>query len=1124
MFLANVQMGTFNLERNGFFLFDARSNPTFVNGFSVSPKPGFGIALNANRARRIQIFNVRAPNCRIVCALSRTESEKCTISGGFLEKEFKFEPAFDEYLKVMESVTNGGVKEVSRGRDGNRSKKSLVGEDDLGGSDRNLHRVKSIDSVEQGEGRMDEKIDGRDQNTRRPDKLVENDGGGTHRVSSGGRLVYKERERDMGGEFPKKGRSVSSRDSSKGKWGYRESERDLKDDRGLRSYQKLAGVKRDGSDGDPESRKPGYFNVGYSVVRRNRKWTKDEVRSVGKKMGESGISKRVEDVRGKGHYGKFNVVKRGESNGHLREGEPGHYKDSIEMRKKQLQQDGTWAKGWIDNAEWKMDEFNINEVMPRRKSVFRTKDETKTNESNVNKGILGSESFYRSDDETDMESKINNSILGRGSFSSRMDEGKADNFVRNRYEIDSDNEENEVYADEIEINTANHGTVVPRLDPRDSGKEVRAQNRSERQVWLRKDAVEARKVGPMTNEVHVRSSGKYVQAKRNKEVFGSRRVLMEDDDRNGLVMERKAFQSFEVFTDIRNRPRVLRMEMEERIKKLAKSLNGTDVNLPEWQFSKMMHSAEIKFTDHSILRIVQILGALGNWRRALQVVEWLQSRDRFKSYKSKYIYTSVLDVLGKAKRPVEALNVFHAMRQQLSSYPDLAAYHCIAVTLGQAGYMKELFDVIDCMRTLPEKKFKMGMLEKWDPRLEPDIVIYNAVLNACVRRKQWEGAFWVLQQLKQRHMPPSSTTYGLVMEVMFACGKYSLVHEFFRKAEKTSIPNALNYKVLVNTLWREGKTDEAILVVQDMERRGIVGSASLYYDLARCLCSAGRCQEALQQVEKICKVAKKPLVVTYTGLIQACLESGSVQNGAYIFDEMHKFCSPNVVTCNIMLKAYIEHGMFEEAKDLFQKLLDGSNCLSSRADTRERVLPDNFTFNTMLEASAAEKRWDDFGSFYREMLHHGHHFNPKRHLRMILEASRAGKGQSLEATSDHLIRSGRPVPLPIIKERFCAKLQDGKVSAAISCICDHQISGPHTFSEKVWLDLFNGNADRFQEDDLVRLVHEVSTLTAENDRPNSILENLVSSCREFIRTHVKTAASGPLEIRQTPSDLEGMSY
>ncbi|KAL6981480.1 hypothetical protein U1Q18_023108 [Sarracenia purpurea var. burkii] len=66
------------------------------------------------------------------------------------------------------------------------------------------------------------------------------------------------------------------------------------------------------------------------------------------------------------------------------------------------------------------------------------------------------------------------------------------------------------------------------------------------------------------------------------------------------------------------------------------------------------------------------------------------------------------------------------MQQHISTYPDIVTYHCIAVTLGQAGYMKELFEVIDSMRSPPKKKFNSGILEKWDPRLQPDIVVYNA--------------------------------------------------------------------------------------------------------------------------------------------------------------------------------------------------------------------------------------------------------------------------------------------------------------------------------------------------------------------------------------------------------------
>lgn len=66
------------------------------------------------------------------------------------------------------------------------------------------------------------------------------------------------------------------------------------------------------------------------------------------------------------------------------------------------------------------------------------------------------------------------------------------------------------------------------------------------------------------------------------------------------------------------------------------SLNGADIHMPEWMFTNMMRSAKIRFSDHSMLRIIQILGKLGNWRRVLQVIEWIQSRERFRSHKIRY--------------------------------------------------------------------------------------------------------------------------------------------------------------------------------------------------------------------------------------------------------------------------------------------------------------------------------------------------------------------------------------------------------------------------------------------------------------------------------------------------------
>ncbi|GLT89271.1 hypothetical protein SLE2022_072600 [Rubroshorea leprosula] len=620
--------------------------------------------------------------------------------------------------------------------------------------------------------------------------------------------------------------------------------------------------------------------------------------------------------------------------------------------------------------------------------------------------------------------------------------------------------------------------------------------RDEEDVKLRKfgEFSDEEKVCEYVERHEVKGNGERARTSKGDKAF-----LKKGSD-NKMEIERAAFKNLEEFNGVLDKPRVSRMEMEERTQKLAKLLNGADIDMPEWMFSKMMRSAKIKFSDHSILRVIQLLGKLGNWRRVVQVMEWLQMGERFKSHRLRHIYTTALNVLGKARRPVEALNLFCAMQQQMSSYPDLVAYRCIAITLGQAGCLKELFDVIDSMRSPPKKKFKHDLLGKWDPRLEPDLVVYNAILNACAKRRQWEGAFWVLQELKKQSQRPSTTTYGLAMEVMYVCGKYNLVHEFFRKIEKSSLPNALAYRVLVNTLWKEGKIDQAVLAVQDMERRGIVGSAALYYDLARCLCSAGRCQEALTEIQKICKVANKPLVVTYTGLIQACVESGNIQDAAYIFNQMQEFCSPNLVTFNIMLKAYLEHGLFDEATKLFHKMSESTTHICNTSDYKHQVIPDTYAFNIMLDACTQEGRWDDFEYVYKRMLHMGYHFNAKRHLQMILNAAKAGKGEPLESTWEHLTRVDRIPPITLIKERFCMKLMNNDCVSALACITTHHLSDSPAFSKSAWLNLFNHNTHRFGQDTIAQLLNEINIIFSKTDSSSPVLQNLLTSCKELLRT------------------------
>lgn len=103
----------------------------------------------------------------------------------------------------------------------------------------------------------------------------------------------------------------------------------------------------------------------------------------------------------------------------------------------------------------------------------------------------------------------------------------------------------------------------------------------------------------------------------------------------------------------------------------------------------------------------------------------------------------------------------------------------------------------------------------------------------------------------------------------------------------------------------------------------------------------------------------------------------------------------------------------------------------------------------------------------------------------------------MEITWKHLTDTNIIPPAPLIKERFCAKLEKDDYVAALTCITNIPPKDLHEFSKKSWLNLFKENSQRFQKDTVVRLMNEASNIVSNNSLPNPTLENLIQSCKEF---------------------------
>ncbi|KAF4375149.1 hypothetical protein F8388_017295 [Cannabis sativa] len=585
--------------------------------------------------------------------------------------------------------------------------------------------------------------------------------------------------------------------------------------------------------------------------------------------------------------------------------------------------------------------------------------------------------------------------------------------------------------------------------------------------WERLDSLRLRELAGATTEYageklrreELRELGRVFEARKRDEL----RWVLEDD----LEISEEVLNGEKKVWD----PLKRRRGEVEVIQFLVDRLSSTKLAIKDWKLSRIMKQSGLAFTEPQLLRIVDGLGAKRCWQTAMSVVEWVYEDKERGRNKSRFAYTKLMAVLGKARKPDDALSVFNLMRGNRHIYPDMAAYHSIAVTLGQAGRLKELLNIMECMRKKPSK-LKNIQFKNWDPVLEPDVVVYNAVLNACVPSQQWKAVSWVFIQLRKSGLKPNGATYGLAMEVMLQSGKYDLVHEYFRKMRKSGeAPKALTYKVLVKALWCEGKVNEAVEAVRDMEQRGVVGASSVYYELACCLCSVGRWEDAMLEVDKMKKLSNtRPLAVTFTGMIMSSMRSGHIDDCISIFETMKNHCSPNIGTINTMLKVYGRNDMFSKAKELFEEIKKANSDSCPSLDGHKTLLvPDEFTYSSMLEASASALQWEYFEFVYKEMVISGYQLDQTKHASLLLKASRNGKWHLLENAFNAILEA-EDIPNSLYwTEMVLQNVAQEDYMKAVTLI-NAMALAPFKISEEQWKELFEKYEEKIGQNNLEKLL------------------------------------------------------
>lgn len=131
-------------------------------------------------------------------------------------------------------------------------------------------------------------------------------------------------------------------------------------------------------------------------------------------------------------------------------------------------------------------------------------------------------------------------------------------------------------------------------------------------------------------------------------------------------------------------------------------------------------------------------------------------------------------------------------------------------------------------------------------------------------------------------------------------------------------------------------------------------------------------------------------------MIKSSMDGGHIDDCLCIFEYMKDHCAPNIGTINTMLKVYGRNDMFSKAKVLFEEVkVAKSDSYAIPEGGSSSVVPDAYTYNSMLEVSASAHQWEYFEHVYREMILSGYHLDQNKNLSLLVKSSRAGKVENI---------------------------------------------------------------------------------------------------------------------------------
>ncbi|KAI5056942.1 hypothetical protein GOP47_0028760 [Adiantum capillus-veneris] len=286
------------------------------------------------------------------------------------------------------------------------------------------------------------------------------------------------------------------------------------------------------------------------------------------------------------------------------------------------------------------------------------------------------------------------------------------------------------------------------------------------------------------------------------------------------------------------------------------------------------------------------------------------------------------------------------------------------VRFGALGKAQEVLDKL-CVRDLVSwtaliqgycqygqgEKAVDGFFQMKRERLSPDEVTFACILKTCGSICAIDTGIDIHAEIEREGLLEKFDVLGSVLVDMYAkCGVVAKAQEVF---DKLSVRDIVTWTALIDGYCLQGHGEEALNCFSRMRSELHTPDAVTFACILKVCGSIGAVESGQKMHDEIVRsglfVKDDVLGVALVDMYAKC---GALRKAKQVFDELP---TRNVVTWNVLMSGYCQHGQGEEALKCFDTMKG------------EGVSPDAVTFVSILKACGSTEAVEE-GSMYFEMM------------------------------------------------------------------------------------------------------------------------------------------------------------